>query len=74
MHPGARRSRSHDDDRLWSRFPASVTIWDTAPNVSALDDDHAGILDAIRTGDAERAGALMSAHVRHAGKLRAGAG
>ncbi|NKQ51771.1 GntR family transcriptional regulator [Amycolatopsis sp. K13G38] len=57
---------------LWSRFPTSVTIWDTAPNVSALDDDHAGILDAIRAGDAERAGALMSAHVRHAGRLRAG--
>ncbi|KAA9163586.1 GntR family transcriptional regulator [Amycolatopsis acidicola] len=56
---------------LWSRFPTSVTLWDTKRNVSALDDDHAGILEAVRAGDAQRAGALMSAHVRHAGTLRA---
>jgi DNA-binding GntR family transcriptional regulator len=58
---------------LWSRFPRSVTIWDTPRNVTALDRDHAKILNAIRAGDAEQAGALMSEHVRHAGRLRAAA-
>ncbi|MEV4604602.1 GntR family transcriptional regulator [Amycolatopsis sp. NPDC049253] len=57
---------------LWSRFPASVTLWDTEHNVAALDSDHAEIIDAVRAGEAERAGALMSAHIRHAGRLRAG--
>ncbi|MFI5612556.1 GntR family transcriptional regulator [Amycolatopsis sp. NPDC051903] len=57
---------------LWSRFPTSVTLWDTEHNAAALDSDHADIIDAIRAGQAEQAGALMSAHIRHAGRLRAG--
>jgi DNA-binding GntR family transcriptional regulator len=56
---------------LWSRFPVSVTIWGCAHNAGALEEDHEHILSAIRAGDAERAGDLMSEHIQHASKLRA---
>jgi len=55
---------------LWTRFPVSVTIWHTDRNARALDEDHAEIITAIREGRSEEAGALMSAHIRHAASLR----
>lgn len=55
---------------LWTRFPETVTIWNTSRNATALDRDHAQIIKAIRRSDAEQAAALMSAHVQHAASLR----
>lgn len=57
---------------LWTRFPETVTIWNTARNARALDADHAKIIKAIRKADAEQAAALMSAHIQHAASLRGG--
>lgn len=55
---------------LWTRFPATVTIWNTTRNARALGADHAKIVAAIREGDAVQAAALMSAHIQHAAGLR----
>lgn len=55
---------------LWTRFPETVTIWNTARNARALDADHAKIIKAVRKGDAGQAAALMSAHIQHAARLR----
>lgn len=55
---------------LWTRFPATVTIWNIARNANALDTDHTQIIKAIRKADAAQAAALMSAHIHHAASLR----
>lgn len=55
---------------LWSRFPTNVTIWNRDRTATALAEDHAEIIAAIRAGRAEEAGALMSTHIQHAARLR----
>lgn len=45
------------------RFYASIEGW---PQTTV--DDHQGVLDALRSGDSERAGREMAEHVRHAGE------
>ncbi|MFF5986246.1 GntR family transcriptional regulator [Prauserella flavalba] len=56
---------------LWTRFTPSSTIW-TGEHAGELADDHEAIMDAIRDGDARRAGALMSEHILRASRIRAG--
>ncbi|ASR36125.1 GntR family transcriptional regulator [Prauserella marina] len=55
---------------LWTRFTPSTTIW-TGEHSGDLNDDHEAIMDAIRKGDAKRAGALMSEHILRASRIRA---
>ena len=45
------------------RFYASIAGW---PETTV--DDHAGLIEAIRQGDAEKARSEMAEHVRHAGE------
>jgi DNA-binding GntR family transcriptional regulator len=56
-------------DMLWSRFTPSTTIW-TERHARDLEQDHEGIVEAIRRGDAAEAGARMSAHIMRAATIR----
>jgi len=55
---------------LWTRFTPSTTIW-TGEHSRDLTDDHEMIMEAIRAGDARRAGKAMSEHILRASQIRA---
>ncbi|WP_433869159.1 GntR family transcriptional regulator [Saccharopolyspora sp. CA-218241] len=56
-------------EALWVRFTPPATIW-TAENAEALQRDHDGILDAVRSRDAEAAARLTADHIKHAAAIR----
>lgn len=56
-------------EALWVRFTPPATIW-TSEHARALQNDHDGILEAIRAGDAGTASRLTAEHVRHAAAIR----
>ena len=55
---------------VWEAFPPSVTVWGVAEIAERLNEDHRGIIEAIRGGDAELAQVAMRTHVLHARELR----
>jgi DNA-binding GntR family transcriptional regulator len=50
-------------NQIWTALPARLTIWQVEGQARTLMHEHAGILAAVRDGDAKKAGRLMAAHV-----------
>lgn len=55
---------------LWRMIPARITMWEDAELVGRLNDQHAGIVEAIVAGDADLAAERMAAHVMTAADQR----
>lgn len=55
---------------LWSRFTPTSTVFTDRATAIELHEEHRGILEAVRSGDAKRAGKLTAAHILSASARR----
>lgn len=55
---------------LWSRFTTPATLYVDRSMAATLHDEHKGILDAVKAGDAKLAGDLTAAHTLNASEMR----
>ncbi len=68
-HAGSELIASHASS-LWTLFPPRVTIWRDHDAARELTADHEGILEALRSRDAQLAGERARQHIMNAARLR----